>query len=113
MILIACLLLTGCGGEKIDPAPQAGERHQLRIEWRVVDRPTLEQAYRDSGMVLLKRERAAGDPNPQRDRLHGFAGRLPDGSAVIYTLPPERLDDQATCTLGHEILHITHGDYHR
>lgn len=100
-LLLICLLLTACG-ERIDPAPQPGERHQIAVEWRVVDRPALEQVYRDAGMPL-----------GERDRLHGFAGRLPDGRAVVYTLPPERVDDAATCTLGHEILHITHGDYHR
>lgn len=100
--ILACLLLSACdSGTPIEPAPQAGETHVLNVEWRIVDRPALERAYRNAGREL-----------GERDRLHGFAGHLPDGRLVVYTLPPRRVDDSATCTLGHEILHLTHGDYH-
>jgi hypothetical protein len=32
---------------------------------------------------------------------------------VIYVPRPKYVDDQATLSLGHEILHGTHGDFHR
>ncbi|AXA83718.1 hypothetical protein DCD74_02525 [Lysobacter oculi] len=96
------VLLAGCG-ERIDPQPAAGQVYHLPpIEWRVVDRAELERVYRDAGMPLN-----------QGDRLHGFAGRLPDGRMVIYTLPPTRVDDAATLTLGHEVAHVALGSYHR
>lgn len=100
--ILACLLLSACdSGTPISPEPQAGETHLLNVEWRIVDRPALERAYRNAGRDLQPGQ-----------RLHGFAGHLPDGRLVVYTLPPRRVDDSATCTLGHEILHLTHGDYH-
>lgn len=100
--ILACLLLAACdNGTPIKPAPQPGETHEVAFVWRVVDRPTLEQAYRNTGRDLQPGQ-----------RLHGFVGPARDGRAIIYTLPPRRVDDSATCTLGHEILHLTHGDYH-
>lgn len=101
LLIPLCVLLTGCS-ERIDPAPVAGDRHTLAVEWRIVDRPALEQIYRAAGMEL-------GD----RQSLRGFAGTLPDGRAVVYTLPPERVDDDATCTLGHEVMHVALGSYHK
>lgn len=49
---------------------------------------------------------------PPGAQLHGFTGRLPDGTYVIYSPMPKRVDDQATCTLGHEVLHVLYGQYH-
>lgn len=100
--LTACLLLAACGGERIEPQPQPGDVHQLpQIEWRIVGQRELERVYRDAGMPL---ERG--------DRLHGFIGQQ-SGRTVIYTLPPQYVDDSATCTLGHEVMHAALGDYHR
>jgi hypothetical protein len=96
--------LAGCsGGERVENAPKSGDVVQLpAIEWRVVDRPELEAVYRNSGMVV-----------GEGQRLDGFAGLRPDGRKVIYTLPPRYVDDQVTCTLGHEILHVAIGSYHK
>ena len=95
-------LLTACG-EPVQGAPDPGDTIQLPpIEWRVRDRVALEQAYRESGMIT-----------GERDKLHGFAGYADDGTAVVYTLPPQRVDDAVTCTLGHEIMHIALGEYHK
>lgn len=101
ILILATLLLTACS-ERIDPAPAAGEFHALAVEWRIVDRDALEATYRAAGMEL-------GD----RQSLRGFAGTLPDGRAVVYTLPPQRVDDDATCTLGHEVMHVALGSYHK
>lgn len=48
----------------------------------------------------------------ERDRLHGFAGYADDGTAVVYTLPPQSVDDAVACTLGHEVMHVALGEHH-
>ena len=102
LIVGIAALLTACG-EPVQGAPEPGDNIELPpIEWRVRDRVALEQAYRDSGMAL-----------EDRDRLHGFAGYDDTAWAVIYTLPPKRVDDAVACTIGHEIMHIAIGEYHR
>jgi len=101
-LLLIFLLLAGCSGERINPPPGPGERHALSFEWHIVSQEELRRKFREAGGEL-----------PDGKELQGFTGPRGDGRPVVYTLPPERLDDQATCTLGHEILHITHGDYHR
>ena len=96
------LLLAGCSGEAMQGAPQPGETIYLPpIEWRVVNREELRAAYVRAGMPL--------EPG---DRLSGFVGTV-DGRTVVYTLAPTHVDDQATLTLGHEILHVAIGDYHK
>lgn len=101
-IIATLALLTACG-ESVQGAPEPGDNIALPpVEWRVRDRVALEHAYRESGM-----------PIGERDRLHGFAGYTPDGTAVVYTLPPRMVDDAATCTLGHEVMHLALGEYHR
>ena len=101
-ILPVLLLLTACG-ERIDNAPQPGEQVQIpAIEWRVVDRQGLMHAYQSNGMRL-----------EQGQQIEGFAGITADGRHVVYTLPPRTVDDAATCTLGHEVLHVVLGKYHR
>ena len=102
--VIAVLLLAGCtGGERVTDAPQAGDTIQLPpVEWRIVDAPALLQVYRNSGLEV-----------PQHHQLEGFVGVDSGGRQVIYTLPPRTVDDQVTCTLGHEVMHVALGNYHR
>lgn len=96
------LVLTGCG-EKIENSPQPGERvHIPAIEWRVVDRQGLIHAYQSNGMRL-----------EQGQQLEGFAGITADGRHVVYTIQPRTVDDAATCTLWHEVLHVVLGKYHK
>ena len=91
-------LLAGCKEKvDIDEGP-----HAVEFEWRIVDKATLRAVYANSGM-----------PITSDDHLDGFAGYDATGTWVIYTTKPQRLDDRATCTLGHEVLHIVAGDYHR
>lgn len=98
---ILALLLTACG-ERIAPTPTDGDTHALPpIEWRIRSRVELEAIYRHSGMALHDGQ-----------KLEGFAGREGD-RWVVYTLPPQYVDDAATCTLGHEVMHVALGDYHR
>lgn len=98
--LAAILLasLAACA-EKID-VPEGP--HNIAFEWRVVDKATLRAVYANSGM-----------PVTSDDHLDGFTGYDATGTWVIYTTAPTRLNDRATCTLGHEVLHIAAGDYHR
>ncbi len=49
----------------------------------------------------------------QGQQLEGFTGITPDGLHIVYTLPPSTVDDAATCTLGHEVLHVVLGEYHK
>lgn len=103
-------LLTACG-EPVQGAPEGGDTIQLPpIEWRVRDRVALEQAYRESGMDIGSVRRGQ---HTVRDRLHGFTGHTATGERVIYTLPPQRVDDAVACTIGHEIMHVALGDYHK
>lgn len=101
-VMMLTLLLTACGGERIEPAPRPGDVHQLpQIEWRIVGQRELERIYRDAGMPLQS-----------GDRLHGFIGQQ-NGQTVIYTTAPQYVDDSATCTLGHEVMHAALGSYHK
>ena len=97
------LMLVGCdGGERVANAPRPGDTINVQpIEWRVVDRETLVRVYRNSGKQL-----------PKGGQLEGFAGVRENGQAVIYTLAPRNVDDQVTCTIGHEFLHVALGEYH-
>lgn len=99
-LLFLVILAAGCG-EKVTPEPRPGDVHHLPpMEWRVVDRDTLRAVYQNSGMALT-----------DKDQLQGFVGTR-DGRWVVYTLPPKRVNDTETCTLGHEVMHVALGDYH-
>lgn len=99
-LLLPLLLLTACG-KQIEPLPKAGDVHHIpAVEVRFVDREMLLAVYRASGKSISKEQ-----------KLEGFVGKRGD-QWVIYSLPPQRVDDAATLTLGHELLHIPLGEYH-
>lgn len=99
---VLSLVLAGCNGQSIADAPAPGATVNVpAVEWRVVDRATLESVYLNSGKSVA-----------EGARLEGFAGVTAEGRAVIYTLPPRAVDDDATCTLGHEFMHVALGNYH-
>lgn len=102
LMVLLCLGLLACDGKpKIQRAPVAGDVIQLpAIEWHVVTQSQLEQVYREAGMPLT-----------QEQQLQGFVGTR-GNRTVLYTLAPQRVDDQAVLTLGHEVLHAAIGDYH-
>ena len=102
MRALICLtaLATAACGEKME-AP-ADAYVVPAFEWRIRSNDQLREIYANSGM-------------PLRDghKLHGFVGTAPDGRHVIYTTRPRTVDDQVACTLGHEVMHLALGDYHR
>ena len=102
LLATAVLLLAACG-EKIAEAPKAGDTLKVpAFEWRVRDQQTLEAIYSRSGL-------APGDGR----ELRGFAGVDADGTLAVYTSPPIYVDGDATCTLGHEVIHLVLGEYHK
>lgn len=105
-LAVALVALTGCsGGEKPTVTVAAGQNVQVpAFEWRVRDRLTLEQQW-DASSGLKRRF--------DTDRVEGFAAVDPaTGRLLVYTLPPQRVDDEVTLTLGHEVMHLALGDYH-
>jgi len=101
-LLLAALLLVGCG-EQVQPQPEAGDIHVIpSFTWHIVDEAELRRVYAEAGMPLTEGQ-----------KLHGFVGTMPDGSIAVATLPPKIVDDQPTCTLGHEVMHLALGGYHK
>lgn len=109
MVAATLLLLASCGGERVQNAPAEGDvLHLPAMEWRVVDRQTLDAVYVNSGMTVNV---VTHGRMKRRDNLTGFVGRRGE-QWVVYTLQPQYVDDAATCALGHEVLHTVLGDYH-
>lgn len=99
LICLTALALTACG-EKMEAPADAYDIPPF--EWRIRTNEQLRAIYANSGVVLR-----------DEHRLHGFVGTAPDGRNVIYTTRPRTVDDQVACTLGHEVMHLALGDYHR
>lgn len=104
VVCAAALILPSCDTGNITPRPVANQTYYLPpIEWRIRDAETIRQAYVESGQCL-----------EDGQTIEGFTGLDPNGVQVIYTLPPKRVDDSATLTLGHELMHVALGkDYHK
>lgn len=102
-IMFLAVILTACSrGEQVNSAPTAGDTiHLPPIEWRIVSQRELRDAYMRAGMTL-----------EDGQVLHGFAATQ-GGMHIVYTLPPRVVDDQATLTLGHEVMHVAIGSYHK
>lgn len=101
MLLVPLLLLAACG-EPVDPQPEAGTYYDIpAFTWHVEDMQQLRHVYASSGEHI-----EAGD------RLYGFVGTRGE-EVVVYTLPPKTVDDSVACTLGHEVMHLALGNYHK
>lgn len=102
ILLALILLLTACG-EKVTNKPEAGAVLQVpAFEWHVVDQKELDTVYKQSGMALESKQ-----------KLYGFTGVTKDGRRVVYTTEPQYVDDAVALTLGHEVMHIVMGSYHK
>lgn len=103
-LVLVCLLLAACG-EKVTNPPAAGTVvHVPAFEWHVMEPRDYIRVYENSGMP--------SDDLP-RGAILGFAGRKEDGTLVVVTPPPRYVDDEVTTTLGHEVLHLVLGEFHR
>lgn len=105
VLTLATVALFGCDNRpKVEPTRNVEARTiQLpAIEWRIRTQSELNEIYTKYGKHLRSGEIA-----------EGFIGRDGDGRVIMYTTRPQRLDDHATCTIGHEILHEAFGDYHK
>lgn len=71
------------------------------FDWYIVSDEEMRDIYERSGKVV-----------PNGGILLGFQGNH-NGKQVIITPAPKFVDDEATCTLGHEVMHIAFGDYHK
>lgn len=103
LLAVVFIVLSACDGVNTSgfKVPVSQERYDLPpIRWYVVDTEEELRKY-------------AGDQVAEHGSLAGFAGVLPDGTNVVVTLRPKRVDDDATTTLGHEVMHVALGDYHR
>lgn len=104
-LLMLPILLCACDmGEKVQGAPKPGSVIEIpAFEWHVTDNAGLQSKYLESGGVL----------GGKREALGFTATRERDGATLVYTTAPKRVDDIVACTLGHEVMHIALGDYHK
>ena len=99
LICLAALGVTACGEKMQAPA----DTYAIpEFEWRIRSNDELRSIYANSGMSLR-----------EGHKLHGFVGTDAAGRNVIYTTSPRTVDDAVACTLGHEVMHLALGDYHR
>lgn len=101
--LFVLLLLAGC-----NQAPKEGQE--------LVTLPSIQSTSIAPNIVWyptsdLQRywQQYRGDAPPHG--LRAFTVRKQD-QILIFSPMPKRVDDQATCLLGHEILHAQFGQYH-
>lgn len=109
MIFLAILMTSCSSGEKIVTTtgvdPVAGANIEVpAFTWRIRDEKTLTSQWEAAGKVKQF----------ETDEVKGFAGIDQDtGRPVVYTTPPKHVDDDVTKTLGHEVMHVVLGSYHK
>ena len=106
LICMIALFLPACR-EEIQPSRGSvtpGTSHEIpAFEWRIVDREQMLEAYQRAGAAV-----------PDGSKLEGFvAANKETGKLIVYTPPPVGVDGNVTTTLGHEVMHMALGDYHR
>lgn len=101
IVIALCIALAACSQEPDPRLPRAGNVYHIpEMEWHVVTQQELD-----------RRIAAAGIDVPHNSRNHGMAYEQ-GGTLVVVTLAPQRVDDDATTSLGHEVMHHVLGDYH-
>ena len=101
-------MLPGCeSGIQIVPERAVSIREGSDIEvpaftWRIRDDKALREAW----------ERGSGTPLPEGGLLEGFTATDEAGRLLIYTKAPRKVDGGETLTLGHEVMHLSLGNYH-
>lgn len=72
--------------------------------------PAFRWSIRSASEVSRIRQQDVGDGHT----AYGFVGTDKDThEIVIYTTQPKRVNDEVACSLGHEIMHLPLGNYHR
>jgi len=116
LVTFALLLATGCEPRKEEinkKFDRSGEPVVVTI-YTYDSQRELDAAFREIHNI------ARGD---DVDSRYGFARwhewRDPEGNLVevereceVHIVKPEHVDDEATLTLGHELLHCLYGSYH-
>ena len=105
VITLLVFLLVGCeSGEPVKNAPKVGDQIELPpIVWKI----------RTEKQMAEIREDSLG-PTNHKVRVLGLAGVNQDtGRVEVITGVPRYVDDQVACTLGHEIMHVALGDFHK
>jgi hypothetical protein len=101
-IVLLVAALVGCG-DRVQNSPAEGSNITIpQFEWRVRSGHGLQEIHALNGIELHAGQIA-----------EGLQGTDPSGTVVIYTRSPVRVDDSVACTLGHEVMHIALGKYHR
>ena len=98
-------LLVGCDSrEPVKNAPKLGDQIELPpIVWKI----------RTEKQMAEIRENSLG-PTNRKVRVLGLTGVNQDtGRVEVITEVPRYVDDQIACTLGHEIMHVALGDFHK
>ena len=102
ILALMALLMVGCK-EKVEPVVQPGTVIPLPpIEWHVVTKEELVRIYTENGGMVVAEGMS----------LKGFAATQGD-RVMVFTTVPVHVDDDVTLTLGHEIMHIALGEYHK
>lgn len=71
------------------------------FEYHIVSEAEMKRVYQANGGIV-----GGG-------KVDGFQGRKDDGTIVVFTTRPKFVNDDPTCTLGHEVQHIIWRDYHK
>ena len=71
-------------------------------------------SYRDVSLALEKFQRKTKQPVTQHTSLGWAAWDLEEPyQCEIHIKPPDKIDDDDTLTLGHEMAHCLYGSYHK
>ena len=104
-VFVLLVLMVGCdSGEPVKNAPKMGDHIELPpIVWKI----------RTEKQMTEIRENSLG-PTNHKVRVLGLVGVNQDtGRVEVITGVPRYVDDQVACTLGHEIMHVALGDFHK
>lgn len=99
---VIAIALTACG-ERVQNPPAVGDDISIpQFEWRVRTAEQINGIHALNG-IHVGNGRVA----------EGIQGVDPKGTVVVYTKAPQHVDDSVACTLGHEVMHIALGRYHK
>lgn len=105
VIVLAALVIGGCVA-KIEP------EYNSIMPGTDIEVDSIELRFRKPE-ELQRQYAGAGQTVPEKYELRAFIARdLDTGKKIIYSPPPKHVDDDVTCSIGHEFLHAALGNYH-